>query len=620
MIFEAMSSTFVARGIFDSFDEKMADYRYEQPTLNPLNLGNIADDYEKEIIAQFNDNPELDELTGYRSRDGEDRFYVARPILVEQKCLQCHGQPDQAPAAITKRYGREHGFDWKVGEAAGALIVSIPTADLRSRHASLRYIVLCIMGVLMSGLTGISYYLFSKFHDRTTDLVSSQSQLANSEARLHAMLDSTLDPMITIDSYGMVQGASHSVETVFGWKREELVGQNVNVLMPEPYRSEHDGHLSRYRNTDESSVLGASRELEAMRRDGTTFPCVVTLWKVDLPNQSESCFMGTIRDITQSKEAEAELEETHQELMEVSRLAGMSEVATGVLHNIGNVLNSVNVSAHLIEKNVRESRTGEFQKSGALLAEHVDDMAAFVTDHPQGQFMARYMIDIGGDLIREQSEVLNEVVDLRKNIDHIKNIVAMQQSFAKVTGVTEILSPQELFEDALRMRSASLGQHSIEIIRKYEDVPSILADRHTVIQILVNLLENAIHAISDQRSTGSTLSLRLCWAGEGPVRFEITDSGIGMSPETLQNVFTFGFTTKKDGHGFGLHTSALAASEMEGSLTAHSDGEGLGATFVLECPAQQRVAANVAVPLPPLSDDTTLGSSLEGHLEPDSQS
>ncbi len=299
-------------------------------------------------------------------------------------------------------------------------------------------------------------------------------------------------------------------------------------------------------------------------------------------------------DITERKAADAELTKTHQELLEVSRKAGMSEIATGVLHNVGNVLNSVNVGANRISEKVRKSRIAELRKAGEIVSEHEDDMANFVANHPQGKHMGRYVVEIGKHLSLEQQDLITDLAGLKKNIDHIKEIVAMQQTYARVSGVKEQLTPQELFEDALRMRSASLDRHQIEVIRDYDDLPVVMIDRHKVMQIIVNLLGNAKHAITDAYPEGGTLTLRLFRAENDCIRFEVIDNGSGITPENLAKIFNYGFTTKVDGHGFGLHTGALAAKEMGGALIAHSAGSGAGATFALEVPMHTAAVCEAA--------------------------
>ncbi|WP_146502957.1 putative bifunctional diguanylate cyclase/phosphodiesterase [Rubinisphaera italica] len=150
-------------------------------------------------------------------------------------------------------------------------------------------------------LTRTNSHIEQLVQERTHELSLNQQKLSTTQARLQAMLDSTLDPMITINCRGIVQTASNSVETVFGWKPIELIGQNIKVLMPEPYRSNHDGYLSRYQQTGKSKLLGQPRELNAMHRDGTVFPCLLTLWKVEIPDQSEPLFMGILRNISEQK-------------------------------------------------------------------------------------------------------------------------------------------------------------------------------------------------------------------------------------------------------------------------------------------------------------------------------
>jgi signal transduction histidine kinase len=170
-----------------------------------------------------------------------------------------------------------------------------------------------------------------------------------------------------------------------------------------------------------------------------------------------------------------------------------------------------------------------------------------------------------------------------RNIEHIKEIVAMQQSYAKVSGVKEIINLRDLVEDSLRMSVEALSRHKVEMVRQYEEIPLVNVDRHKVLQVLVNLIRNAKHACQDSQRADRRVTVRLT-NGEGRVKLSVVDNGVGIQPENLNRIFNHGFTTRKDGHGFGLHSGALAAKEMGGSLAAHSDGPGCGAIFTLELP------------------------------------
>ena len=292
---------------------------------------------------------------------------------------------------------------------------------------------------------------------------------------------------------------------------------------------------------------------------------------------------GTTKDITPMKEAESKVEEVHRQLLEVSRQAGMAEVATNVLHNVGNVLNSVNVSAALVAENAKKSKVSYLGKVVALLDEHAADLGDFLTTDSKGRQLPGYLRQLAEQLAREQQGAIKELDLLRKNIEHIKDIVAMQQSYAKISGVTETIHLTDLVEDALRMNAGALARHEVTLIREYSDVPPVTVEKHKVLQILVNLVRNAKYACDDSGRQDKQLTLKVSSTDNG-VRIAVIDNGIGIPPENLTRIFNHGFTTRKDGHGFGLHSGALAAKEMGGALTVHSDGPGQGATFTLELP------------------------------------
>ena len=292
-----------------------------------------------------------------------------------------------------------------------------------------------------------------------------------------------------------------------------------------------------------------------------------------------------LREQVAAKErARTELARAQERLILTSRQAGMAEVATGVLHNVGNVLNSVNVSAALLAERLRNCRVESVGKTAALLQQEPERLAQFLTDDPRGKTLPGYLEKLNGVLARDKKEMLDEVESLTKNIDHIKVIVAMQQSYAKVGGVLEDVDPRELIEDAIQINAASLERHKIQVVREFGAAPAVSVDRHKVLQILVNLISNAKHALREKNS-GALLTIGIQPAGLRRVRLTVADNGMGIAPENLSRIFSQGFTTRKDGHGFGLHSGANAARELGGALSVKSDGVGCGATFVLELPA-----------------------------------
>ena len=288
-------------------------------------------------------------------------------------------------------------------------------------------------------------------------------------------------------------------------------------------------------------------------------------------------------EIEERKRMQQEVEKAQQELLEISRLAGMSEIATNVLHNVGNILNSVNVSATLATRCMKKSRAGNLAKVAALLQEHEHDLGAFITSDPQGKQVPSYLATLSEHLQADQEEAVAELDSLRRNIEHINEIVAMQQNYATVAGVKEIVNIPDLVEDSLRMNLGALSRHGVEVIRDFEKVPSVNVEKHKVLQILINLLRNAKYACDESGRADKRLTVRVRH-GRERLKISVIDNGVGIAPENLTRIFNHGFTTRKGGHGFGLHSGALAAREMGGSLTAHSDGPGQGAAFTLEMP------------------------------------
>jgi PAS domain S-box-containing protein len=290
-----------------------------------------------------------------------------------------------------------------------------------------------------------------------------------------------------------------------------------------------------------------------------------------------------LEDISARKQAEQELERTYKRLVDASRVAGMADVATAVLHNVGNVLNSVNVSATLLADGLRDSRLGSLAKLSGMLHEHADDLGQFLSQDPKGQRVLPYLDTLADHLAGEQQRFITEVCSLRDKIEHIKEIVARQQAVAQLSGLLEVLSPTELIDDALHMNVISLDRHDIEVVRDLTPTPPVMAERHKVLQILINLLQNAKEALKPLAPQDRQLRVSLTQQ-EKSVLISVSDNGVGIPPENLPRIFEHGFTTRANGHGFGLHSSAIAAREMHGRLRVHSDGAGRGATFTLELP------------------------------------
>ncbi|WLH48896.1 DAHL domain-containing protein [Pseudomonas beijingensis] len=286
------------------------------------------------------------------------------------------------------------------------------------------------------------------------------------------------------------------------------------------------------------------------------------------------------------QERTRELMEAERELVDAARMAGMAEIATNVLHNVGNVLNSVNISAELVTRKLRSSKTLGLTKAVNMMNEHAEDLGRFMTFDEKGRLLPRYFNELVDSIAAEQRLLIEELAQLTKSIDHIKEIVTTQQTYAGAARLIEPLNISDLFEDALRMNSGALSRHHVTVIKDYQDVPAIMGDKHRLLLILINLISNAKFAMSHISEHPREMTLGIRILDETTLCLSVKDRGEGISPENLARIFNHGFTTRKDGHGFGLHSCALAAVEMNGRLHVHSDGPGQGALFTLEIPLE----------------------------------
>jgi PAS domain S-box-containing protein len=411
------------------------------------------------------------------------------------------------------------------------------------------------------------------------------NELASSLSLLNATLNSTADGIVAINLSGRIICHNEKFAAMWGIPAPLLAdGDNDEIIL----------HCARLFEDPEVYInriqeLRANPENQAL--DVLTLEDGRVIERVIHPQVMGGKCIGsvlTFRDITERKKAETNLQKANADLVQASRQAGMAEVATNVLHNVGNVLNSVNTSASIVMDQVRASRLTGVSRVVELLEPHVNDLPGFFARDNRGRRVVEYLKTLAKFLAAEQSAMLGELTGLTKNIEHIKHIVAMQQGYATATGVEEVHSPVLLLEDALRIHHGALDRHRIRIAREFEKVPDIIADKHKVLQILINLIGNAKYALSATENGDRRLTVGMRAAGGDRIRFSIQDNGVGIAQENLIRIFSHGFTTRKNGHGFGLHSGFLAAREMGGSLSVHSDGPGQGAIFTLELPVNVR--------------------------------
>ncbi len=309
--------------------------------------------------------------------------------------------------------------------------------------------------------------------------------------------------------------------------------------------------------------------------------------------QLESARNQLEKEFEEHRKTQIEREELYVELANASRQAGMAEVATGVLHNAGNVLNSVNVSANLLTERASNNRVGSLVKAADVIAEHEHDLATFLTEDKRGKHFSRLLKELAANLASERDEQINELRELTDNLAHVKEIINMQQAFASVRGTTESVDLRAIIDDALKINDTALFRHSVDVVCEFDDIPAtVVTERHKILQILVNLITNAKQAFTDLPRENRQITIRVQTVGE-QVEIQICDNGVGISEENIARIFTHGFTTKAEGHGFGLHSCALSAQELGGTLSVKSAGHHQGATFKLRIPINKESLCKV---------------------------
>ncbi|MET0404540.1 MAG: GAF domain-containing protein, partial [Cystobacter sp.] len=252
------------------------------------------------------------------------------------------------------------------------------------------------------------------------------------------------------------------------------------------------------------------------------------------------------------EERTRELKRTQARLVSTARSAGMAEIAANVIHNVGNVLTSAVINLQMVRETVSTSRLGRIKQVTQLLEDNEGQLGEFFARDPRGNQLPGYLSALAEELLREQASVLDGMAVMDKNLDHIRAIVQVQQTYAHSTLVTEECDLSQLIEDALSLQGASLQRHGILVTQEFAPVPRLCLDKHKVLQILIHLINNAKHAMSMLPESQRRLRV-LLETEDKCARIQIVDNGMGIEPEIRDQLFCQGFTTRDGGHGLGLH-------------------------------------------------------------------
>lgn len=416
------------------------------------------------------------------------------------------------------------------------------------------------------------------FDGTNFELARAKDELSAAKTHMENIIGSMADTLLVINADMTIEAVNRSLLTLLGYAEDELLRECPSKIFGE--------ELTQGSIMERLYFQGVVSNVETTyhAKNGQVIPMALS---GSLMKDESGVIQGLVcvaQDITERKRLEAERRQFQDQLVETSRRLGMADVATSVLHNVGNVLNSINVSVGIMGTTLRQSLVGDVRKISQMLNAHMDDLNVYLSQDEKGRQIPGYLAQLADHLLDEQRVTLKELESLIESSEHAKQCVAMQQGMVKAGGLHEPVVLVDLMEQAMTINKVLLEKLEGKIVREFVDTPEVIVDKHQTLQILVNLIRNSTQAMETVDSKILTVRIGPATNKRNMVQLEVTDTGVGIHSDQLTHIFSQGFTTKKDGHGFGLHSGALLAKNMGGSLHVKSDGEGYGATFILTLP------------------------------------
>jgi two-component system sensor kinase FixL len=366
-----------------------------------------------------------------------------------------------------------------------------------------------------------------------------EEALREQTERLRSIIETVPDAIIVIDEKGMIESFSPAAERLFGWSSAEIIGHNVRILMPAPYQSKHDGYLDRYKKTGERRIIGIGRVVVGLRRDGSTFPMELAVGEMN--RSSGRSFTGFIRDLTERQDTDNRLQELQTELLHVARLSDMGQMASALAHELNQPLSAVINWTQAARRTMAAGGAASDKVLGYM------DNAIAQADRA-GQIIRRLRDFIERGETEQQTESINKVVEEATALA----LVGAKESGARVTF------------------ALSSG------------LPPVMIDKVQVQQVVMNLVRNALEAMTEVAVRRLTIATSL--ADDGMIEVSVADTGPGLPADVAAKLFQPFVTTKEKGMGLGLSISRSIIDNLGGRLRANANADG-GVTFSFSLPA-----------------------------------
>ncbi|MBU2514126.1 response regulator [bacterium] len=440
-------------------------------------------------------------------------------------------------------------------------------------------------------------HLEEKVAEQTKNLAQAHQELQKSEKQYRTIVETAREGIWITDKQNRIQFATEQSAKMFGYTIEDMKNIELASLVDPVFFDKFMDYTDKFFNGESSQF-----DMKFIRKDGSELWGIVSSSPIMDESGSIQSSFTMIMDITDRKKAEEELarhkdhleelvrerteelERTHKELVEKAHKAGMADIATDIVHNIGNVLNSVKTSVQIIDNVVNNSLMINFKKANELLRENIDSLEEFICKDEKGKLLMNYYLKIEEGLDEEQLQVKELIERMRRMVDAIADIVSAQQSYTTFDWLVEEADLRKTVSDAITVMNQQIEAFHIDLKLDFAEVPPVPIQRIKLLHVLINIIKNAGEAMASVPNHERSFSISVGYdpIDSKTILIRLKDNGPGISPENLERIFSYGFTTKKGRHGLGLHSCANYITEMGGKIWAENNSSGKGTTFFLK--------------------------------------
>jgi PAS domain S-box-containing protein len=395
------------------------------------------------------------------------------------------------------------------------------------------------------------------------------------------IISSIKDALLLINYNGFIIEANEAFYSMFQVKPQEIEEKPVHVFF-RYLKVPEISHIREY--TSKELTI---KNIGLLQPSGKKMFMDLSTFFINSKRNEVRGYAFLIRNSTKLVLAQKEIEKQHEEMIKMAHQAGIAEFATNIMHNIGNVLNSVSVSSEHMISMLQNSKIQNFIKSNLLLETNKDNIAEFLSTNPKGKVLPEYYIELGKILDNEHKKLLSESKTLSERVRTMKEVIDIQQEYATTKEFYELEDINLIIDETIQILETSIKKHKIKINRQQPGSlnTTMKLQKSKLLNVLLNIMKNSIEALKTIDNINRNIIIRLKKETSGFI-IEITDNGIGIHADELSSIFAFGYSNKPKGHGFGLHFCANAMKEMKGTIAVESQGLNKGAKFILTLPSK----------------------------------